>query len=226
MQQFLSLYNTLESMMLPDETPMNHAEVLSKLRAADTKLPVIVKGQYSPDPMKAERILVFDENGNRLLNVLDAWITPETYQQVIASFSGIARPRFGSCSAMAGTKPKYIWAVRDKELRLWHSRALVARFTPQQCLIRRRFVGSWSKLPISEFNFVHAFVSTTWVRREVVLESDDGRNIVIARAMDLMPIIDPTYDGLDVMCDTSWARSLAESISVATAIPLKLNKLL
>lgn len=105
-------------MLSPHETPLERDKVMSLLSAARSGAAVVVKAQYSPDPQKVERTLVFAEQGQRLIKLADAWLAPETYNEMISQLPDVS---LGSCAAMYSTKPAYVWALRRDELRLWHS---------------------------------------------------------------------------------------------------------
>lgn len=210
-------------MTSPHERPMELDEILSFLRQKQLKRAVVVKAQYSPDPVEVERTLVFSDRGRWLNKVADEWLTPETYKEVLRQFDEVA---VGSCSAMYGTKPTYVWAVHCDELRLWESGTLVAHFTSQETQVRRKIVGLWSRNPNTHFACVHAFLSKTWIRRGVKLERKIGGNILVAKSTEISAFIDPTYDGLDVMCDASWVTNLARSITDITGIELKVDSVL
>lgn len=196
-------------------------EIMALLARVRTGTAVVAKAQYSPDPGKAERTLVFTEKGQRLIKLADAWLAPKTYNELITRLPD-ASP--GACSAMYNTNPSYVWATRKKELHLWQRGSLVARFASQESHVKGSIIGMWSTYRNATIAFVHAFLSRSWVHRGVRLECAEGRNLVIAKSLEAMAIIDPTYDGLDVMCDAAWVGELASAIASATGVPLKMDK--
>lgn len=206
----------------PHETPLDISEVTSKLGAVSRFRGVVVKAQYSPNPDIVERTIVFWDHGQHIVKALDSWLTPDTYEQLLAAFPQVAPPARGSCSAMYSTSPKYVWAHRDNELHLWQNKILVARFNSRESRVRR-LLGIWSVIPATRLSSIHAFLSQTWIKRGVVLQRKYQRDITIASEREPMALIDPTYDGIDVMCDASWVVDLARAISAITKSPLKVD---
>jgi len=208
-------------MTSPHEMPLQRDQAMALLNEARLNGAVIVKAQYSPSPTKVERTLVYRAHGQRLRKVADVWLAPETYNEVLNQFPNAS---LGSCSAMYSTIPEYVWAQRDNELRLWHNGTITARFTNQECHTRGNLISLWAVSPNSSFAGVHAFLSKTWIRRGVRLERKFGRSVNVAMAKEPMAFLDPTYDGIDVMCDASWAADLAAAIASITGIKLIVDK--
>jgi hypothetical protein len=202
-----------------DEHPLSGAEIARRLAAAAPQRPVVVTGRYSPKP-QVERMFVFDERRARLVNIIDEWVTVETLDEVLQSLSTVGAAT-GGCSAMYATRAKYVWASRDGELRLWCRRRLVARFAGGRIDVSRAW--GWSSWPLAQTR-VRAYLSGTWFERGVRLEQQSGRTLTIARERELSAWLDPTYDGIDLMCDAAWATALAQAIAEASGVPLEVDE--
>lgn len=208
----------------PHEAPLSTETLLAMVQRALLKRALVVKGQYSPDPEKVERTLIYSHGGSRLSKVVDAWITPETFNEMLTSLRASCKTTVGSSDAMYGTAARHVWAHCAGELRLWRRSFLVGRFTGSDCRVRKTIIHPWTLLPNTSVSSIYAFLSATWAERGVRLERTPRRSIVIARATEPMALLDPTYDGIDLLCDASWAVDLARAVSSATSIPLKLHK--
>jgi hypothetical protein len=207
----------------PHKGPLASQDALALLCQHRPASVIVAKGQYSPNPADAVRTLFFEERGRGLSKILDAWLSPQAGHDVIRALRGKVRVATGSCSAMYTTRAAIVWADCGDELRLWRYGRLVARFRPREIELRPWGIGAWKKFATTRFSHARGYLSPSWLRRGVRLESQDGRSLPIAHMIDPIVLFDPTYDGLDLMCDANWVRDLARTISEVTAIPLKLD---
>lgn len=76
-------------------------------------------------------------------------------------------------------------------------------------------------LPRGALRGVEATLSADWGERAVIVDLDDGRRVVVARCVEHIVHLDPTYDGLDLLVD-AWAPALARALSVGLGLPLTL----
>lgn len=69
---------------------------------------------------------------------------------------------------------------------------------------------------------VEALLSDTWVDREVALHlaTDPAETVSIARRREPVVLMDPTYDGIDLLLDGSWAPSLAQTLAAQLDLPV------
>ncbi|HEY5995035.1 MAG TPA: hypothetical protein VIU46_10615 [Gallionellaceae bacterium] len=198
--------------------------MLKQLRPKPHQRFVVVVGQYSPNPQKAERFLVFSCLGPYLWKAVDVWLTPAGHTELLSRLCASSQVAVGSCDAMYSTKARHVWATVGEELHVWRRGKLIARFSTQQAVIRNKAMFGWSNYPIEAFRSCRGYVSLFWFKRGVALERSLGRTVVVATATESMALIDPTYDGIDLMCDASWVGDLARAISSATHLPLDLDK--
>lgn len=227
MSKKLSLSSQLGSLLAADsrhQSPSTVEAVLKTLGPGPRRRFVVVGAQYSPDPQQAVRVLIFSRIGPYLWKAADVWLTPEAYAELLARLRAICEVAVGLCDAMYATAARYVWATVRDELHVWHRRRLVARFSAQYAVLRNRAGLIWSRYPVTAFKSCRGYVSATWYKRGVALERSLGRKLVVASATESMALIDPTYDGIDLMGDASWVGDLARAISNATCLPLKLDE--
>lgn len=184
---------------------------------------VVATGQYSPNPEHAQRTLFFTEQKERLTKIVDTWLSPDATGDVIRMLRHQVRVATGSCSAMYTTKAAVVWADCGDELRLWRHGRLVARFKARETELRPWLIGPWRKFNNAHFSFTHGFLSNSWLQRGVRLQRKAGGSVAIANMIDPIVFFDPTYDGMDLMCDANWVPDLARAISEITTVPLKLD---
>lgn len=201
------------------ERPLDGSEVAARIAAAAPQRAVAVMGQYSPAPSQVERMLVYAERDRRLVAIVDDWVTVETRDGVLQSLHPIVAT--GGCTAMYATKAKYVWAMRDGELRLWRHGRLAARFARDRIETYGLF-GAPLPWPASDRTRVRAWIAGDWVARGVRLE-DGQRSIVVARMREIGAWLDPTYDGIDLLCDAAWVTDLARAIADAAGIDVAID---
>lgn len=206
-----------------DDSPQAPDTVFAQLRPSPQKQFVLVKGQYSPDPEKSERTIIFSMLGPYLWKVADVWLSPSGHAELHSRLGGTSTIFSGSCDAMYATSARHVWAVVNQELHLWRRRILIARFSARE-VVRRRGLVAWSTHPIQSFTCCHGYASLTWAKRGVALERTLGRRVVIAETTELAALIDPTYDGIDLMCDAGWIGDLVRAITAVTSLPEKLDE--
>lgn len=208
---------------LPHKSPLVSSAVLARLCAHKSGSLIVAYGQYSPNPANAQRTLFFEERGHRLRAILDAWLTPQARQEVLAALRGKARVSTGACSAAYATGAALVWADCADELRLWRYGGLTARFRPRELEVRRWGFGPWTKYSNAHFSHAHGFFSASRLQRGVRLHGTSQRTLHIAKMLDPIVFLDPSYNDSDLASDARWVGDLARAISDVTAIPLKLD---
>jgi hypothetical protein len=66
---------------------------------------------------------------------------------------------------------------------------------------------------------VRAEVTKGWVVHRVGLRVGSDEIIWVARRIEPGPLIDPTYDGLNLMADAGWASALGSALAAALEVP-------
>ncbi|MCP4967215.1 MAG: hypothetical protein GY926_18540, partial [bacterium] len=183
----------------------------------------VVIAQYSAAPEEPQRTIVFSRLGWYLRTAANVWLTPNCHAELTSRLGAISQMTLGSCDAMYFTPARRVWAAIGDELHLWHWKILVARLSPREAAIRKQAMLGWSAYPVASFSSCHAYVSPTWARRGVALERMLGRRLVVAEATEPSALMDPTYDGIDLMCDASWVGDLAQAVSAVTCLPLEMD---
>ncbi|MBI2393786.1 MAG: hypothetical protein HYV09_29715 [Deltaproteobacteria bacterium] len=72
-----------------------------------------------------------------------------------------------------------------------------------------------ARVPVREIAAVEPYVAEGWVERGVRVRTADGSLVTIVRDVDLAPLADPTYDGLNLMADVWWTHALARVLADA-----------
>jgi hypothetical protein len=57
----------------------------------------------------------------------------------------------------------------------------------------------------------------------VGLRTATGDTLSIARQTELGALIDPTYDGVNLLADASWASALGSALAGALGVPFETN---
>lgn len=211
-------------MSAPHETPRQLEEILEKLREWQLEKAIVARGQYSPAPLRSERTLVYRQGTSRLAKIVDAWLAPADGEAVVSVLKARCETVVGACDAMYATAPRYVWATEARALQLWHRGVLVGSFTGDQCRVRRSLFHRWHAVPCTSLASVYVFLSPTWSRRGVMLERGPHPGVLVAAKKELSAWLDPTYDGIDLICDASWAVELARAIAATTGLPLRLHE--
>lgn len=180
----------------------------------------VAVGQYSPSSSTGERYLFFALRGDRLETLESIWLSKADY----LSWSERASARWtiwaGECDAMFASAHRYTWASRDGELRLWRGRRLLAQARRQELRVRRAFRPERS-IASSEIAAIRAFLGESWVARGIQLRLGSGEVSTLARVFEAAAMLDPLYDGIDLLCDASWTLALGRALAAILQRPFE-----
>lgn len=203
----------------PWQAPLALDTALAALRSRNFARGLVATTPSSPDPAVSERILVYGFTGDRLSSMLDAWIEPGDVEPLRLAIGADQ----GRSDAMCRSPAEYVWTLGASELRLWRKGILAGQFSAAECRVRRGRIRSWAAIPAREIVSVHGFVSPGWTERGIRLERSAGRVITVARKRSFGPLFDPTYDAIDLTCETAWLLELARAMAAATGIPVSFD---
>ena len=192
---------------------MDLEAILTKARSA--RAPIVVTGQITDKGR--ERVAVLDTSG-RTRVVVDEWLAAAD----VAPLAQALDAPVGSFDALHSTRWKYAWAAG----RVWDARGLRARVVEPRVVEVRRIAGDFTaeasaaQFARIEVQRVRAAISDAWLVRSVIVVDGRNREHVVARKRELSVVIDPTYDGIDLMFDGSWAPQMARSLAGALGVEL------
>ncbi len=200
------------------ERPIDAEAAVAALAAgsAGGSVPLLVAvGQYSPRPSVSERVAVFALPDSAPAVLLDAWVaTPEIPR--LAERLGARR---GEWDAMYRTGWEFAWTVDGAPFGLWDTLGRVAWQEEDGLRFRQG-----PPLPRHQIREAHAFVEPDWGHRGVRLETAAGEPRHVARRFEPMAGLDPTYDTFDLVCDASWAVSIARALGAALGVPVRADE--
>lgn len=162
-----------------------------------------------------QRVGVLDVSSARRVRVVrDEWhADPATLARELGA-------SLGHWDVMHSTRWMYAW----HEGRLWDRRGLRARVLhPHVIEVRKPMLarGDFTRLVVAS---VRARLDKGWLVRTVTLVDRSGNEHVVARKRELSVVIDPVYDGIDLMMDAAWCSQLAQSLAGALEVPCAIDE--
>jgi hypothetical protein len=190
-----------------------HAELPRHVRALALEIAtkhagrmlIVGKGQWG------DRAGVVDVEARSLL--YDGSLTESLLPGLRAAASEGATVWPGELDFMAKTDWKLAWTEAPAPFHLVARERDGCKVESAACLLGSR------SIPRPEIVSVHAFLEQGWLERGVALRLRSGEELDVARDRDEFVAIDPTYDGINLMCDTSWVLSLGRSLAAALGVP-------
>jgi hypothetical protein len=170
---------------------------------------VFARGQYSPDPAKSERCFLYYRASDHLVPVREAWLTPKEIKAVEER----ENVEGGECDAMYMPEPVLVWAASGERFALYRKQKLLLQISPNGVRIYRYPLRKYF-FPRAEIRGIHAYLNHGWVECGLKLMLAK-RELRLARNFEWAAAADPTYDGLYLLADTSWAVSLGRALSKA-----------
>lgn len=120
----------------------------------------------------------------------------------------------GKSDAMSATSPVYVWAKIYNVLHCWKNGTLV--FKGGAAGIK---VAKAHDIPLSHIQAISCDISQDWSRRTISVVTANGK-IELASRTEWSVQFDPTYDGVDLLCDSSWLLALGRAIADTLDLPL------
>lgn len=193
-------------------------EVVRAVAPKQGELVLVAAGQYSGAP-GATRLTLVDLAGRERWDgfVKDGLIA--ALGKLLVSAGADARE--GECDTMHATPWSVAWT--DDKQRPW----LLLDGQGVRLEVGFDVRVRW-RLPIERARVarVEARLSADWTERTVALVFEDGEDIVIATERDDVPLVDPSYDGLNLMADAAWVRCLASALARALGVRLVADRAL
>lgn len=184
---------------------------------------LVGRGQYSPYPQhKRVTVLVVDREGQTPVVVWDRFFNENAIVAFCAALRVYAGEVFhGEFDTMYGTPWAYAWTCPPAPLRVYDRKGLLVVIKNNAVHVRR--ARQWAVLTQSEIARVVGWLSPDWYNREVSIEARNGERLLVAQSEEAMALADPTYDGIDLMCDASWVGRLGKAIAKGLGVPYAAN---
>jgi hypothetical protein len=169
-------------------------------------------GQYSPYPEHPRvSVLRVDEGAIPSL-VWDRFFPDKALPDLRRALSAFCEVFEGEVDTMYATGWSFAWTVPPAPLRAYNTDGLlmaieggIARVTPRS--------SAAVAVPIGQIESVLGWVSDDWVRRGVSLVTSSGQHVVVAEVEDPFVLIDPTYDGINLLCEAAWAAQMGKALA-------------
>lgn len=123
----------------------------------------------------------------------------------------------GEFDTMYATPWYYAWTCPPEPLQVYDRDGLLLVMKNEVVLVRSS--SGWSNMPRKDIARVVGSLSDDWHKREVLLEAESGERLLVAEAEEAMALLDPTYDGIDVMFDASWVGGLGRALANGIGVP-------
>ncbi|QDG53092.1 hypothetical protein FIV42_20785 [Persicimonas caeni] len=136
--------------------------------------------------------------------------------------SSVTTVRPGTIDFYHATRWSLAWTDPSGEFLLVDRRGIKVRVDDEVLVVSRRLRGDL-RIHRSRIRRICARVSESWTRLTVIAETDRGE-VTLVSSRSWAPYYDVCYDGIDLMADTIWLESLAESLAQSLAVPVDLPK--
>lgn len=175
-------------------------------------------GQFSPH-RGHERVCVLAVDQNKPPTMLwDGFFAADAIAALCVSLRKFAKDVWaGEFDTMYATPWSYAWTCPPEPVQVYDREGLLVVGKNDVVLVRSS--SGWATMPRKEIARVVGWLSDDWHRREVLLEAESGERLLVAEAEEAMALLDPTYDGIDVMFDASWVGSLGHALAKGIGVP-------
>lgn len=201
------------------------SEIAKELRSSIQGQALLVgPGQFSPHAGHARvTILAVDAAPNREPHVLWNRFFPrdalDSLRTALALYAHQVLP--AEFDTMYATPWGYAWTVAPAPLYVYDPHGCVVQ--PMLDAVSVRHDGSMIVIARGDIVQVQGWLSPDWHRREVQLMTRTFGQLVVAATEEAMALADPTYDGIDLMCDASWVGQLGKSMAHGLNVPYVVN---
>lgn len=187
------------------------ADVAQSLRPVIEGLTLVVgPGQFSPyEGQKRVSVLRVDEVGAPRI-VWDRFYATSAIDALRGALAAYAFEVWpGELDTMYATGFSFVWTVPPAPLRVYDREGLVAARRDGDIELFR----ANTRVRVGDVARFVGWLSADWVSRGVSLELRTGERVVVAETKEWAASVDPTYDGIDVLCDAAWVASLGKALA-------------
>lgn len=168
---------------------------------------------YSPDPNQVNRYTLYREKQKSIEWCTDAWLDVAESEKL----EELPNVYVGESDAMYAIDPRLVWYRRGERMRIYCEEKEIFDMLPNKVVLHGK------DLARAEIQKVHAYLDRGWVEcgLKLVLPTEE---ILIACQVNEIASIDITYDGLNLLVDTWWARALGRLLSEALSCPYEADE--
>ncbi|MBK9265623.1 MAG: hypothetical protein IPM54_38270 [Polyangiaceae bacterium] len=173
-------------------------------------------GQFSPHS-KHERIFIIavDEEPTILW---DRFYPEKDIGALRNALRSYARVVFeGEHDAMYATAWSFAWTCPPAPLRVYDRSGIIVAVDDDVLRLGRS--DGRVAIPVIDIACIEGWLSGDWVKRQVRIVTTHAEWFVVAECTEWFVMIDPTYDGIDLMCDASWVGQLGHAMAKALGVP-------
>jgi len=180
-------------------------------------------GQYSPYAGHARvSVVVVDQPDQKPIIIWDRFLAKSAIAPFCNALRSYAREVLeAEFDTMYATPWSYVWTRAPAPLRVYDREGLLVVMKNNAVQLRRS--SDWTSIARDEITQVVGWLSGDWYRREVWLEARNAERITVAEGTEPMALADPTYDGIDLMCDAAWVGQLGKALATGIGVPYVAN---
>ncbi|HRI63001.1 MAG TPA: hypothetical protein PK156_02155 [Polyangium sp.] len=197
------------------------AEIVESLREFIQDETIFVgHGQYSPYAThKRVTVLVVNDRDLRPPEIIWDRFFPMSALPALREAIGVhAREVWhGELDTMYGTPWSYAWTTSPGPFRICDRQGVLVESRADVVVLRQE--AAPLVIPRVDIVQVVGWLAPDWAKRGVRIELRRGESIGVATNEEAMAILDPTYDGIDLMFDAAWVTSLGNAMAAGLGVP-------
>lgn len=175
---------------------------------------VVAESQADGDDRARVRVHCYALICGRLWCFWSGWVDLAKLRVDLASTAKQVQVIAGESDAMFATSPVYVWAKISNVLHCWRSGALVFKVS-----VTGIEMAKAHDIILSRIQAVSCDISEDWSKRTISAATANGK-IELASRAEWSAQFDPTYDGVDLLFDSSWLLALGRAIADTLDSPL------
>lgn len=195
-------------------------ELAASLRELLRNTTVLVgPGQFSPyaGHGRISILVVDDHTGKDPYVIWDRFYANETLGPLCNALRAYADEVWpGEFDTMYGTPWSYAWTTPPNAFRLYDEKGLLFAVQDDTVVLRREQI--MTVVHLRDVVQVVGWLSPDWSERGVRLDLQQGKQLLVAERTEPMAYLDPTYDGIDLMCDASWVGQLGKTMATGIGV--------
>jgi len=208
-----NMQSKLDAWSAPLSVDAYLAEADAAALAAARRL-LAATNQWGSSDSKQRIVLIDVSEGGPAVPVVDRWLAPADVDVLVQRLAERRPVVRGKCDAMYATGWSYAWfRDGDDRFEIWQHGGRAVMVDGEQIVTAERGLAR------TTVEAVVGWVSDDWCQREVQLRLHGDEIFTLARELDELPSVDFTYDGLHLMADTCWIRSLGRTLAEMLGVP-------
>jgi len=196
--------------------------LLNSFDSRNQSIIIVASCQFSPDPKISERFVAYHFDNNRLLSEYDCWLNKEERDKIPDLAKGKYEICSANCDGMYSTAIKYLWFEYNNEFYLFYKTYLQVKIGNNKLLFFNKKGDVKREIIIENDDIIKCFLSQNWIKRGVEYIKNSKKKL-LAFQKDYIAIIDPTYDRINLMFETTWLTELGYAISKFTGLSFEMD---